>query len=112
MNLARDCSKLLRYLTGDENGIIAVWVLVDNEGKIELIKLKSFNTPIELQPTPLSKGIRSVCERDGVALIGTRGGEIYEFPIDWALTVREYEVGKASTSATEHITVPDSENFI
>lgn len=83
-----------RYITGDHAGNIMIWRLcVGNNPGLEygsgsyhlrpVQYLKFTTNPIEaaalgLSPTPMSRTIKSLCERDGVLLIGTAGGEIYE----------------------------------
>jgi len=87
-----------RIITGDRNGMIGIWrvVTVDEGGpctgtaaqiaraqsddtkcNLRLILMKKINAR-KLTPTPTHFAIRSVCERDGVLLIGAQGCEIYE----------------------------------
>ena len=87
-----------RLITGDRNGVVAIWRVVCLDGNnaadsdsnpsaeyidcngnctLRLILMKKFNTK-DLTPTPVHGAVRSVCERDGMLLIGVQGCEIYE----------------------------------
>ena len=68
-----------RYITGDHDGHVVVWRLCRGHAAdsfhlrpLQLLDLRT------LSPAPMSLAVRSVCERDGMLLIGTQGGEIYE----------------------------------
>lgn len=67
-----------RYITGDKQGVIAIWRLVKTWGdELRLKCVKVFNIA-KVIPKPASMSVRSLCERDGAILIGTQGSEIFE----------------------------------
>ncbi len=73
-----------KYITADRNGIICVWRLVNylsnsssGDSVTSLFLLKTFKLQ-ELKPVPFGTSVKSICERDGVILIGTNSGEIIE----------------------------------
>ena len=66
---------------------MAIWRLVaiskinqgvsEQEGSLRLVLMKTLNAQA-FSPAPMAYAVRSVCERDGVLLIGLQGCEIYE----------------------------------
>ena len=67
-----------RYITGDKEGLVAVWrvmYLPNSQLRLKLVCLLDVST---LSPTPVCPSVRSLCERNGTILIGTLGSEIYE----------------------------------
>ena len=79
-----------RILTGDSRGTVVVWRLVtrpaynqganterESESPYALICLKIFSVQA-LLPAPTTPSVRSLCERDGVLLVGLQGCEVYE----------------------------------
>ena len=67
-----------RYITGDKEGLVAVWRLMylpKLQLRLKLVFLLDVST---LSPTPVCPSVRSLCERNGTILIGTLGSEIYE----------------------------------
>jgi WD40 repeat protein/Ca2+-binding EF-hand superfamily protein len=112
-----------RILTGDRNGTIAVWRLVtssehnrgaaaEGESLLRLICMKVFNVK-DLLPAPTTAPVRSLCERDGVLLIGLQGCDVYEV-IDNSIPFAEPggellpapPVAKASSSASGEAVPP------
>mgnify|MGYP003386351119 CR=1 FL=1 len=73
-------------LTGDKLGNIAVWKVVETDllhrpSGVILQCVHHFNVA-SLDPPPTDVSVRSVCEREGVMLIGTQGSEVYEVPFN------------------------------
>ena len=69
-----------RYITGDRDGVVAIWRMVQtHSGNLRLILMKTFST-MELKPKPLEPTVRSICERDGILLLGLHSSEIFEVP--------------------------------
>lgn len=71
-----------RIITGDRDGVICVWRLVKllfgtDEEVMTLILLKTFKMQ-DFKPVPAGTSVKSICERDGVILIGTSSSEIIE----------------------------------
>jgi len=67
-----------RYLTGDKNGQVAIWRMVETiQGNLRLVCMKVFNVS-KLSPTALGLSVRSVCMRDGIILVGLQSSEIFE----------------------------------
>jgi len=67
-----------RYLTGDNQGQVAIWRMVETvQGNLQLVLMKSFNVS-QLNPPPLGASVRSVCMRDGILLLGLKSSEIFE----------------------------------
>ena len=87
-----DGKNLPIYVTGDKVGNVVVWMMkrFPNEEEMILEKFKEFNiaelkirhSPSRSLPErgPTSVSVRSVCEREGIMLLGTEGGEIFEIP--------------------------------
>ena len=67
-----------RYITGDKEGIVAVWRLIRNKHSELRLRLISLLDVAILQPSPVCTSVRSVSERAGTILIGTLGSEIFE----------------------------------
>ena len=110
-----------RLITGDRDGIVAIWRLVtiskinrgvsEQEGSLRLVLMKTLNTK-DLLPAPTVCAVRSVCERDGVLLIGLQGCEIYEVidnsvpfvepppPLPPVIVSRDSAAGHVSTQDT------------
>lgn len=76
-----------RYVSGDHLGGVAIWRLVENNNLLRLKCIKAFNVS-NLLPPPMGISVRSVCERDGVFLIGTSGSEIFEVAEDSVVSMR------------------------
>lgn len=70
-----------RYVSADSNGQIAIWELASLNAQecFHLECLLKFNIA-DLNLKPASLSISTVCEGNGVLLIGTRGNEIFEVP--------------------------------
>eukprot|EP01039_Chlorochromonas_danica_P011314 gene11314-12624_t len=67
-----------RFITGDRDGVICVWRLVEtHQETLRLVLLKKCNIS-RFAPKPMGAGIRSLCERGGLVLVGNSAGEIYE----------------------------------
>ena len=67
-----------RYITGDKEGLVAVWRLMYLPNSLLRLKLVFLLDVSSLSPTPVCPSVRSLCERNGTILIGTLGSEIYE----------------------------------
>lgn len=99
----RDYENAARFLIGDKAGNIGIWRLVKVGGNISDIETSPRNIPTNLltrskrnkgdfytlillkhlhlsalRPKPNGTEIQSLCERDGLILIGTNASEIYE----------------------------------
>lgn len=67
-----------RYLTGDRDGTICMWRLMEaRSGNPRLVLLKSFSLRDFKHPAKGSS-IKSICERDGLILVATSSSEIFE----------------------------------
>lgn len=92
-----------RYITGDKEGLVAIWRLVLNKNwelRLKLVSLLDVNL---LLPQSLSPSVRSVTERDGTLLLGTLGCEIYEVFFDNIPSLEEaFEVLKKKMSFSPH----------
>lgn len=67
-----------RYITGDDNGVVAIWRMVETDsGSLRLILMKSLSMT-NIVANGNNPSIRSVCELDGKFLIATRGKEMHE----------------------------------
>lgn len=71
-------SSSARYLTGDREGLVAVWRLVHNKHSELRLKLLSLLDVSLLLPRPVNPSIRSISEREGTILLGTLSSEIFE----------------------------------
>jgi len=83
-------------ITGDKVGNVAIWRfvetdLLDRPSGVILKCIHSFNVST-LQPTPTDVSVRSVCEWEGVMLIGTQGSEVYEVPYGIYIDDRKNDV--------------------
>ena len=67
-----------RYLTGDADGLVAIWRLGHNKHSELRLRLLSLLDVSLLLPRPVNPSVRSVTEREGTILIGTIGSEIFE----------------------------------
>ena len=67
-----------RYLTGDKDGNVCIWRLVEAvSGELTLLLMKHFNLR-QFRPNATTFVVRSLCERDGLILIGNNSAEIFE----------------------------------
>jgi microtubule-associated protein-like 6 len=113
-------SQAARYVSADDKGRIVVWRLCVSIGDpasfhLRPVKVLVFTenetkaAALGLTPTPMSRCIRSVCERDGVLLIGTQAGEIYEV-IDSSIDFLQQPLGapllSSSSSASSASAAP------
>ena len=93
-----DFESSARYVVGDSGGNIGIWRMVKytsethplkndvdtgkasastGENRYSLVLVKYFHLR-SLSPTAIGSVVQSVCERDGVILVGTNASEIYE----------------------------------
>lgn len=67
-----------RYICGDASGNIEIWTMISSRNNdLDLICTKRFSIS-SMKHEVLSHSIRSVSERDGIILFGTKDSEIYE----------------------------------
>ena len=76
--LLHGLSASARYLTGDKEGLIATWRLTLDRNCELRLKLVSLLDVSSLRPAPVCPSVRSVSERNGTILLGTKGSEIFE----------------------------------
>lgn len=93
-------SKAARYISGDRNGIICIWRLIYNAAnQLRLVPIK-FVELHKIKPLPVGFAVKSICERDGVILIGNNAGEIYEISYDQFTLVHEDAISNALDTST------------
>lgn len=90
-----------RYITGDKNGVICVWRLVESTlhaspGTYNLVLIKRFDMS-QFDPKPTTKAVKSLSERDGLILIGNNSSEIFEVHDDIVYPVFHPASGFADT---------------
>jgi WD40 repeat protein/Ca2+-binding EF-hand superfamily protein len=77
-----------RYLTGDKDGNVCIWRLVEKDG-LKLVLLKHFNLR-QFSPKASTFMVRSLCERDGLILVGNNSSEIFEIRDDSIPFMKNY----------------------
>ena len=77
-DMQNNSSTSARYLTGDADGLVAIWRLGRNKHSELRLRLLSLLDVSLLLPRPVNPSVRSVTEREGTILIGTLGSEIFE----------------------------------
>ena len=104
-----DLEDLASYtcITGDKVGNIAIWKfvetdLVDRPSGVIIQCIHHFNVST-LNPTPTDLSVRSVCEREGVMLIGTQGSEVYEVPFNVFLHKNVFKTSVLCSESKLHI---------
>lgn len=133
-------STMTKIITGDRKGFVAIWGLVtiqtgteaglppfikpvedrqynskdDVDKHYALICLKVFNAR-QFQPAPTmcayNPEIRSICERDGVLLIGLQGSEIYEVVDDDNVPYVNQDVVDTLIQQMSYVTPPVFNTF-
>ncbi|RYH27855.1 hypothetical protein EON65_12920 [archaeon] len=74
-------SRSARYITGDREGVICVWRLIEAPSGLRLILVKQCLIK-QFHPVATAFQIRSLCERSGMILLTNSAGEIYEITED------------------------------
>ena len=104
-----DIDDLYSYtcITGDKMGNISVWKVIETDLKdrpsgVILQCVHNFSTK-SLLPPPIDPSVRSVCEREGVMLIGTQGSEIYEVPFNIFFRKGEFKTKVLCDGSKQHM---------
>jgi WD40 repeat protein len=99
-------SNASRYITGDREGNICVWMLVEGSaGSLMLVLMKHFTvsqfiSEYELKPAALV--IKSISERDKLILIGNNCSEIFEIHEDSIGFVPNFQLDESNSMMSTH----------